>query len=125
MLDIIVTRDFVSPANNSHNISGVFFLTTPAPLVSVDATRVPFAPPQSASFPGGYTAVELAALQAGTITQQTFDTGALDPSMTKVQIGQTIKNMLDAAQTALNSSPVGGRFGKAYHDTVNGWTVPT
>lgn len=120
---IVITGDFKSPSDGSHDIRGIFFLTTPAALIIPKPAIQPFLPPV-ASWTYGYTAAELAALQAGTITQQMFDTGRLDPALGNVAIRNAVKALYDAAQSNLNAMAATGRFVGAVYDDTSGWTVP-
>ena len=102
-------------------IYGVFWLDAPANRI-VLLPNFKSVVPASTTVSWGITPTELAALQAGTIVEQAFDSGQLNSSLTVTQIENGIANAFTAAQTALtNSNPPSKFIGASFDGTT--WTA--
>ena len=102
-------------------IYGVFWLDAPANRI-VLLPNFKSVVPAVATVSWGITATELAALQAGTIVEQAFDSGNLNSSLTVNQIQNGLQAALTAAQTALtNSNPPNKFIGSSFDGTT--WTA--
>ena len=117
----IVLTNIQKQTNGDLIIAGVFWLDAPANRI-VLLPNFKSVVPAVATVSWGITPTELAALQAGTIVEQAFDSGQLNSSLTVTQIENGIANAFTAAQTALtNSNPPSKFIGASFDGTT--WTA--
>ncbi len=104
------------------HVTAVFWLATPANLVVPNPNATSAVPPV-AVVAWGITSAELAAIQAGTVTEQLFDSGLFASTRSLAQDEAALVALYTAAQAALNATAPGAKVIGAYYDG-SAWTLP-
>jgi hypothetical protein len=112
---IIILTSSTQP-DNSFAVLGVFWLTAPSNAV------IPL--PAFKSQVPNIAIVDLASLRAGTIVEQSFNSGLFPSGTTLVTVQTTLQTQYTAAQTALNNinPPLAGLIGSTYNGVS--WAAP-
>lgn len=110
----IIILDVAKQASGSFEVSAVFWLTAPA-------NRIVPRPGAASAVPGA-TALELTAIQAGTVVEQSNATGAFPTGTNAATARAELVSRYNAQQAALDASAAGADFIGDFWDGTT-WTV--